>query len=233
MDDIFGRLFRTLEETGQLENTLIFVTSDNGPEMESWPDSSYTPFRGSKGTTWEGGIRVPGIFYWKGVIEEGRTSDGLFDFADIFPTFCALAGVSDLPEDRFIDGVDQRGFLLAASAPEGTYWAVDPAWSSSRVAVHSWLLDQHSGIRMGGYKLMTCATEIDIHDTVTPGGFSGHTVQYTYGKTFNLFLDPKEEHSFTIRKLVLLPVISGIHAQHMATFKKYPPRIQLKGAAPM
>ena len=76
MDDIFGRLFTTLEETGQLENTLIFVTSDNGPEMESWPDSSYTPFRGSKGTTWEGGIRIPGIFFWKGMIEAGRASDG-------------------------------------------------------------------------------------------------------------------------------------------------------------
>ena len=52
---------RRCEETGQLENTLVFVTSDNGPEMETWPDCSYTPFRGSKGTTWEGGVRVPGI----------------------------------------------------------------------------------------------------------------------------------------------------------------------------
>ena len=77
--------------------------------------------------------------------------------------------------------------------------------------------------------MMSCATEIDIHDTVTPGGFSGHTVQYTYGKVFNLFLDPKEEHSFTIRKLVFLPIIAGIQAKHKATFKKYPPRIQVKG----
>ena len=231
MDDIFGRLFRALEESGQLENTLIFVTSDNGPEMESWPDSSYTPFRGSKGTTWEGGIRVPGIFYWRGMIEEGRVSDGLFDFCDLMPTFCAIAGVSDLPQDRFVDGVEQRGFLLADPVPESTYWAADPAWSSDRVAVYAWLLDQLSGLRVGGYKMMSCATEIDIHDTVTPGGFSGHTVQYTYGKVFNLFLDPKEEHSFTIRKLVFLPVIAGIKAKHQATFKKYPPRIQVMGGA--
>jgi arylsulfatase A-like enzyme len=160
LDDIFGRLFRALEETGQLENTLIFVTSDNGPEMESWPDSSYTPFRGSKGTTWEGGIRVPGIFYWKGMIEAGRITDGLFDFCDILPTFCAIAGMEDLPQDRFIDGVDQRGFLLADSAPDGTYWAVDPAWSSNRMAVYAWLLDQHSGMRVGPLKMYSCATEI-------------------------------------------------------------------------
>jgi hypothetical protein len=65
---------------------------------------------------------------------------------------------------------------------------------------------------------------------VTPGGFSGHTVHYTYGKLFNLFLDPKEEHSNLIRKLVWLPVLAGIQAQHIKTFQKYPPRIQVKGA---
>jgi len=228
-DDIFGRLFAALEKTGQLENTLIFVTSDNGPEMESWPDSSYTPFRGSKGTTWEGGIRVPGIFFWKGMIEPGVSSDGLFDFCDLLPTFCALAGVTDLPEDRFIDGVDQRGFLLSESAPEGTYWAMDPAWMSNRAAVHAWLLDQLSATRVGPWKAFTVVTEMDHHDTVTPGGFSGHTSKMTYGKQFNLFLDPKEEHSNAIRKIVFMPLLADFAAQHLKTFEKYPPRIQVKG----
>lgn len=232
-DDIFGRLFKALDETGQLENTLIFLTSDNGPEMESWPDSSYTPFRGSKGTTWEGGIRVPGIFYWKGMIEPGRSTDGLFDFCDVLPTFCALAGVEDLPEDRFIDGVDQRGFLLAPAAPEGSHWAMDPEWMSNRLAIHAWLLDESSGTRLGPWKLVAVATEMDTRDTVTPGGFSGHTVHYTYGKCFNLFLDPKEEHSFVVRKLVYMPLVAKIAADHMGTFKKYPPRIQVKGGAPV
>ncbi|MBM3123389.1 MAG: arylsulfatase, partial [Chloroflexi bacterium] len=229
-DDIFGRLFAALERTGQLENTLIFVTSDNGPEMESWPDSSYTPFRGSKGTTWEGGIRVPGIFYWKGMIEPGVSSDGLFDFCDILPTFCALAGVQDLPEDRYLDGVDQRGFLLAEPAPEGAHWSQDPAWMSNRAAVYAWLLDQMSAIRMGAWKMFSVATEVDIHDTVTPGGFSGHTSTMTYGKQFNLYTDPKEEHSNAIRKIVFMPMIAAFSAAHLKTFKKYPPRIQVKGA---
>jgi hypothetical protein len=52
----------------------------------------------------------------------------------------------------------------------------------------------------------------------------------TYGKTFNLFLDPKEEHSYVIRKLVHVPMIGAFAAQHMKTFEKYPKRIQLKGA---
>jgi len=232
MDDIFGRLYRALEETGQLENTLIFITSDNGPEMESWPDSSYTPFRGAKGSTWEGGIRVPGIFYWKGMIEPGRVSDGLFDFCDILPTFCAFAGVEDLPQDRYIDGVDQRAFLLTGPAPEGTYWAKDPAWTSNRAAIYAYLLDELSAIRFGPWKFMRVAIEMGPQwDTVTPGGFSGYTARYPYGKFFNLYLDPKEEHSFTIRKIVYLPVLNLLGGRHTKTFEKYPPKIQVGGAA--
>ena len=59
LDDIVGRLSATLQETGQAENTLIWISSDNGPEMETWPDAAYTPFRCAKGSTWEGGVRVP------------------------------------------------------------------------------------------------------------------------------------------------------------------------------
>ena len=61
LDDIVGRLVAVLEETGQAEDTLIFLSSDNGPHMENWPDAAYTPFRSAKGSTWEGGVRVPGI----------------------------------------------------------------------------------------------------------------------------------------------------------------------------
>ncbi len=71
LDDIVGRLIAELEATGQLEDTLVFVTSDNGPEMETWPDSAYSPFRSAKGSTWEGGQRVPGIVSWPGMIDAG------------------------------------------------------------------------------------------------------------------------------------------------------------------
>ena len=117
LDEVMGRLIETLRATGQLEDTLIFVTSDNGPHMETWPDSAFTPFRCAKGSTWEGGVRVPGLLMWPGMIEAGRQSDGLFDFNDLLPTVLALAGETPrLPTDRFIDGVDQSSFLLA---PDG------------------------------------------------------------------------------------------------------------------
>lgn len=86
VDSHIGEIVTALEETGELENTFIFITSDNGPQMDGWPDSGYTPFRGAKGTTWEGGVRVPGIAYWRGMIEPGRVSDGLFDLMDLFDT---------------------------------------------------------------------------------------------------------------------------------------------------
>ena len=91
----------------------MFITSDNGPQMDSWPDSGYTPFRGAKSTSWEGGIRVPGVAYWHGMIKPGRESDELFDLMDLFNTSLALAGAIDkMPTDRYIDGIDQISFLL-------------------------------------------------------------------------------------------------------------------------
>ena len=92
LDDIVGRLVAELEATGQLEDTLIFLSSDNGPEMETWPDAAYSPFRSAKGSTWEGGQRVPGIVAWPGMIEADRASDGLFSQMDLFNTILRLAG---------------------------------------------------------------------------------------------------------------------------------------------
>ncbi len=67
-------------------------TSDNGPEAEV-PPHGRTPFRGAKGSTWEGGVRVPTFVYWKGMIQP-RKSDGIVDLADLFPTALDLAGAS-------------------------------------------------------------------------------------------------------------------------------------------
>jgi len=113
VDMEIGMMVKALEEAGVLENTFIFITSDNGPQMDGWPDAGYTPFRGAKGTTWEGGVRVPGIAYWKGMIKPGRVSDDVFDLMDLFNTSVHLAGADEkLPKDRYIDGVNQTSFLL-------------------------------------------------------------------------------------------------------------------------
>lgn len=210
LDDIVGRLVAVLEETGQLDDTIIVISSDNGPELETWPDAAYTPFRCAKGSTWEGGVRVPFIAAWPGMIDTGRVSDGIFSFTDLVPTVLGLAGRADLlPEDRFIDGVDQSSFLLARDG------------LSNRKYHYYWLGQAFSALRCGEYKLVLNAvgddavSQADVHGT---GGFSGVLQKFPYGRLYNLYLDPKETHSYLIRKLAYQEALVGQVARHRATF---------------
>lgn len=114
VDDITGELIALLKKNGVLENILVFFTSDNGANEDTWPDSGSHPWRGSKGTIWEGGVLDPGIVYWKGLIEPGQINNGLMDLTDIYTTSLRLGGVMDkLPDNLYFDGIDQIAFLLA------------------------------------------------------------------------------------------------------------------------
>jgi arylsulfatase len=213
LDDIMGRLVDVLTRTGQLEDTLIIVSSDNGPHMETWPDAAFTPFRCAKGSTWEGGVRVPGLVMWPGVIAAGRQSDGIFDFNDIMPTLLALAGESGrLPGDRYIDGIDQTSFLLA---PDGI---------SNRKYHYYWLATHFSGLRCGEYKMVLTATSDDDHDAAGSGGFTGVLQRFAYARLYNLYLDPKETHNYMTRKLAYMEAFQRGIRSHLGTFKKYPPK---------
>lgn len=100
-----GRILDKLKELGLREKTLVIYTSDNGPWLGYGIDGgSAGPLREGKGTTWEGGVRVPGIFHWPGHIPAGRRSEAVAGTLDIFPTLAELAGVP-LPDDRVLDGV--------------------------------------------------------------------------------------------------------------------------------
>lgn len=215
LDDICGRLVAALERTGQLEETLVVISSDNGPEMETWPDSAFTPFRCAKGSTWEGGVRVPGIFSWPGMIEPGRSSDGLVHLLDLYATFATLAGAGDrLPTDRYLDSVDQASFLLAS--------ADEPEVVSNRKFQHYWLPATYSGLRLGEYKYLTTSITDRDADVVNPGGFTGVINQYGYGRLYNLYLDPKESHSYMIRKLVYIDAMLSEIGRHHRTFAEWP-----------
>jgi arylsulfatase A-like enzyme len=221
LDDVLGRLVAALSQTGQLEDTLIIVSSDNGPHMETWPDSAFTPFRCAKGSTWEGGVRVPGLMMWPGVIDAGRQSDGLFDFNDILPTLLALAGTGELlPSERYIDGIDQSSFLLA---PDGL---------SNRKYHYYWLGQHFSGLRCGEYKMVLTAASDNDSDAAGPGGFTGILQRFAYARLYNLYLDPKETHNYMTRKLAYMEAFQhGIRA-HLATFKRYPPKTVMGLKAP-
>ena len=104
-----------LAELGLDRNTLVVYTSDNGPWLQYGIDGgSAGPFKLGKGTTWEGGMRVPGIFWMPGRIPAARASSAVAANMDILPTFAGLAG-ADLPTDRVLDGRDLWPLLSGAT----------------------------------------------------------------------------------------------------------------------
>lgn len=103
LDDSVGRLIAKLNELGLEEETLVVFTSDNGAVQAS----SQEPLRGSKGGYYEGGIRVPFVVRWPGVVMPGSRSDVPVNQVDLFPTFLAAAGVSA----GQIEGLDGESLL--------------------------------------------------------------------------------------------------------------------------
>ena len=100
-----GQVLETLRSEGLAENTMVVFTSDNGPWLIfDQHGGSAGLLREGKGTTWEGGMREPTIFWWPGRIKPGVITD-MGSTMDLFTTACELAG-ADLPTDRIIDGVD-------------------------------------------------------------------------------------------------------------------------------
>jgi len=221
VDDIVGRLTKLLEDLKIADNTIVFFTSDNGPEEDSYPESGTTPFRGAKGTTLEGGVRVPGIFWWPGMIKPGRVSDGLFDMTDMFNTSLAVAGVDAgkaVPSDRYIDGIDQTPFLLADNG------------ETAREAVFFWNVDQFAGVRWRYYKMATSEIQVGSGNVRDMGGLdNAQVITPLNGLMYNLYLDPKERKSVLIEKAWAPSYALGpLVAVHGATMAKYPPKAKIR-----
>ncbi|HTQ40187.1 MAG TPA: arylsulfatase [Pirellulales bacterium] len=104
LDDCVGALLKHLEDIGEADNTIVVFTTDNGAETFTWPDGGNTPFKGQKGTAYEGGFRVPCIARWPGHIKAGTVENGIFSGLDWFPTLCAAAGNSNIT-DQLLKGV--------------------------------------------------------------------------------------------------------------------------------
>nr|WP_256369162.1 sulfatase-like hydrolase/transferase [Ruegeria sp. HKCCA0235A] len=108
-----GRVLKTLVDLGIAENTLVVWSSDNGPMYTVHPHGGYSLLQGGKGETREGGIRVPAIAWWPGMIEPGQDPLDIVQITDFFTTWASIGGVlSEVPGDRVIDGVDQSGLFL-------------------------------------------------------------------------------------------------------------------------
>ena len=107
-DEHVGALLKKLEDLGIADNTIVVYTTDNGNELMMWPDGGYAPFRGEKGTTWEGGVRVPLFIRWPGVIPAHSTSNAIQSHEDLFTTLAAAAGLPDIKE-KLLKGHEMNG----------------------------------------------------------------------------------------------------------------------------
>jgi len=169
-----GQILATLAEEGLEENTLVIFTSDNGAASR-WGGSN-GDLRGWKGSTWEGGMRVPGIFQWKGTIPAGRVISEMASTLDILPTIAQWTN-SSVPDDRVIDGFSLSPLLLNDDA------------SSSYVSFFYYQKEQLQAVRSGKWKLHLAldSTYQNIHH---PGFKKGRSAEL-----YNLEEDRQEQHN--------------------------------------
>jgi len=146
VDDSVGQILGTLKRLKLDSNSLVIFLSDNG----GTPRANNQPLRGNKGSTWEGGMRVPALAWWPGRVPQGRTSDAIVSNMDVLPTFAKLAGAS-LPAARKIDG-QELSALLAGGTQIG----------SAYDAFYFYHANQLKAVRRGAWKLHTSGELYDL-----------------------------------------------------------------------
>ena len=129
MDDNIGLVLNKLEQMGQVDNTIVVFTTDNGAEAITFPDGGVTPFKGQKGEAYEGGYRAPTVIRWPGVIKPGTLLTEMFAALDWLPTFVEIAGgpkgdglKKEIEQGAYpgivkttLDGVNQIDYLTGKS----------------------------------------------------------------------------------------------------------------------
>lgn len=107
-DGDIGKILKSLDDLGIADNTIVIYTTDNGPNMFSWPDAAMTPFRSEKDANWEGAFRVPAIIRWPGHIKACQVSNEIVSGLDWFPTIVAAAGEADV-KNKLLTGYKSQG----------------------------------------------------------------------------------------------------------------------------
>lgn len=176
-----GKIMDKLDELGLTDNTLVVFLSDNGPWLQKGEDGGLaTPLRNGKGTSWEGGHRVPAIMSMPGEIPESSKSEAMTTIMDIYPTIADLAG-ADMPEDRVIDGKNLRSILSEQTdeSPHEVYYY--------------YRLKQLQAVRMGDWKLHLEGKRRDYNNVNYD--YSDDFVFEQEEELYNLAEDPGEQRN--------------------------------------
>jgi arylsulfatase A-like enzyme len=227
-DELVGSLLKKLEELGVADNTIVIYTTDNGNELMFWPDGGYAPFRGEKGTTWEGGVRVPMLVKWPGKIKPGSVSNGIQSHEDLYVTLAAAVGLPNLKEE-----------LLAGKKIGATTYKVHldgynnlPLWTgqtekSARREIFYYDETDLMAVRVDGWKM---------HIGVKHHGSWFDEKSYpSVPYTVNLLMDPMEKVTpdseefnyegrlFVGQKLWAPTAATAVLAAHLKSLQEFPP----------
>jgi arylsulfatase A-like enzyme len=213
-DHDIGMVLDWLDEQGLADNTIVWYSTDNGPEHSSWPHGGTTPFRGEKMTTYEGGVRVISMLRWPSVLEPGQVMNGIQSHMDMFPSLAAAAGIEDVAADvmaekqQYIDGVNNL-----------PYWTGEQD-HSNRDSIFYYYESILTASRMGPWKFHF-STKEDYYANVVPR---------TVPLVFNIRMDPFESYDspdaygHLMQKVSwLIQPMSVLMAQHLQTLADYPP----------
>ena len=202
LDASVGKVLDTLRQEKLAENTLVFFTSDNGPWLiMNQQGGSAGLLREGKGSTWEGGMRVPGIAWWPGKIKP-TVQRTLASTMDLFTTSLKLAG-ADVPGDRPIDGLDIRPLLFGT----GTV---------SREAYFYYRGTRLMAARSGDFKAH--------YMTQAAYGQPKHE-EHTPPLLFNLRVDPSETHNVATNHSAVLGQIAQVVEKHKAALQPAPSQL--------
>jgi arylsulfatase len=228
-DEQIGAILKKLEDLGVAENTIVLYTTDNGYELLFWPDGGYSPFRGEKGTTWEGGVRVPLVIRWPGQIKPGSISNGVQSHEDLFVTLAAAAGMPNLKE-RLLAGVNvgPMSYKVHLDGYNNLDLWTGKTDKSARREIFYYDETDLMAIRVDNWK---------IHFGVKPEGLWWNEKKYpSVPYVFNLRMDPMEkmdpespEWGYIGRKFfaskMWVPTAAGPFLQaHLQSIAEYPPR---------
>jgi arylsulfatase A-like enzyme len=230
-DQDVGKLLKQLDDLGITKDTIVIYTTDNGPNMFSWPDAAMTPFRSEKDSNWEGAFRVPAVVRWPGHIKADVWSNEIVSGLDWFPTLLAAAGDSNVKEQ-----------LLKG-------WAPTPAGKVFKVHLDGYNIlpyltgqEPHSPRRNFFYFDDDGQLVAERHDNWkfvfceqrAPGNLNIWMNPFTclrLPKLYNLRMDPYERADITSDQyndwlvhndyLLILGVMAS--EEFIETFKEYPP----------
>ena len=179
------------------ENTLVVWWSDNGPMYAFYPTSGYTLLRGAKGDVLEGGVRVPGMAWWPGMIDPDQDPDDIIHVTDLFTTAARVAGIKDkIPNDRVTDGIDQTAlFLMGEGHGRRNY------------------ITHYSAGTLGAIRY----EDFKIHIRPPQGGLPGMDF-------YNVKRDPGEKYGQLYPGLFAVAPIQMFVGSHMGMIQKFPHR---------